>query len=160
MNKVYISYSMQFAHLVGQVSPLLETLGYESNYWKMGTKYDSSSLIKSDIAVFIIDDFNWGIDIDSMTRGSKTELELCKKFNIPVYIAYKRKSDDTIGFYKASFTEKNEVHGIAGTALPVFNRLKWGPECDEINYFLEKELCTQEEALSKVKQYNKRRKHK
>lgn len=151
---------MQYAHLVGQAAPLLENLGYKPDYWKMGTKYDSSSLSKSDIAVFILNDFNWGIEINDMTKGIRTELELCIKSNIPIYIAYKRRRDDAIGFYKA-LVENEELHGIVGTTLPIFNRLKWGPEdYIEIDYLLEENPCTQKEALNKVKLYNKRRKHK
>lgn len=59
MNKAYVSYSMQYANLVPEVEIFLDSLGYEPNHWKMGTKYESSLLTSSDIAVFIINDFNW-----------------------------------------------------------------------------------------------------
>ena len=91
MNKAYVSYSMQYANLVPEVEIFLDSLGYEPNHWKMGTEYESSLLTGSDIAVFVINDFNWGIKVEDMTRGTKNELETCIKKNIPVYIAYKRK---------------------------------------------------------------------
>ena len=59
MNKAYVSYSMQHANLVPEVEVFLDSLGYEPDHWKMGTKYESSLLTGSDIAVFVINDFNW-----------------------------------------------------------------------------------------------------
>lgn len=79
MNKAYVSYSMQYANLVPEVEIFLDSLGYEPNHWKMGTKYESSLLTGSDIAVFIINDFNWGTKVEDMTRGTKNELETCIK---------------------------------------------------------------------------------
>lgn len=79
MNKAYVSYSMQHANLVPEVEIFLDSLGYEPDHWKMGTKYESSLLTDSDIAVFIINEFDWGIKVEDMTRGTKKELETCHK---------------------------------------------------------------------------------
>ena len=126
MNKAYVSYSMQYANLVPEVEIFLDSLGYEPNHWKMGTKYESSLLTGSDIAVFIINDFNWGIKVEDMTRGTEKELETCIKKNIPVYIAYKRKTDKVLSIYKSEYDKKTLV-GIGGTALTPYNELKYNP---------------------------------
>lgn len=126
MNKAYVSYSMQYANLVPEVEIFLDSLGYEPNHWKMGTKYESSLLTGSDIAVFVINDFNWGIKVEDMTRGTKNELETCIKKNIPVYIAYKRKTDKVLSIYKSEYDGKTLV-GIAGTSLMPYNDLKYNP---------------------------------
>ena len=120
MNKAYVSYSMQHANLVPEVEIFLDSLGYEPDHWKMGTKYESSLLTGSDIAVFVINDFNWGIKVEDMTRGTKKELETCHKKNIPIYIAYKRKTD------KSEY-DGNTLVGIAGTSLMPYNDLKYNP---------------------------------
>ena len=126
MNKAYISYSMQYANLVPEVEIFLDSLGYEPNHWKMGTEYESSLLTGSDIAVFVINDFNWGIKVEDMTRGTKKELETCIKKKIPVYIAYKRKTDKVLSIYKSEYDGKTLV-GIAGTSLMPYNDLKYNP---------------------------------
>ena len=126
MNKAYVSYSMQHANLVPEVEIFLDSLGYEPNHWKMGTKYESSLLTSSDIAVFIINDLNWGIKVEDMTRGTKKELETCHKKNIPVYIAYERKTDKVLSIYKSEYDGKTLV-GIAGTSLEPYNELKYNP---------------------------------
>lgn len=126
MNKAYVSYSMQYANLVPEVEIFLDSLGYEPNHWKMGTKYESSLLTGSDIAVFVINDFNWGIKVEDMTRGTKNELETCIKKNIPVYIAYKRKTDKVLSIYKSEYDKKTLV-GIGGTSLMPYNDLKYNP---------------------------------
>lgn len=126
MNKAYVSYSMQYANLVPEVEIFLDSLGYEPNHWKMGTEYESSLLTGSDIAVFVINDFNWGIKVEDMTRGTKNELETCIKKNIPVYIAYKRKTDKVLSIYKSEYDGKTLV-GIAGTSLMPYNDLKYNP---------------------------------
>lgn len=90
MNKAYVSYSMQYANLVPEVEIFLDSLGYEPNHWKMGTKYESSLLTGSDIAVFIINDFNWGTKVEDMTRGTKNELETCIKEYSSVYCIQKK----------------------------------------------------------------------
>lgn len=126
MNKAYVSYSMQHANLVPEVEIFLDSLGYEPDHWKMGTKYESSLLTGSDIAVFIINDFNWGIKVEDMTRGTKKELETCIKKKIPVYVAYKRKTDKVLSIYKSEYDGKTLV-GIAGTSLMPYNDLKYNP---------------------------------
>lgn len=126
MNKAYVSYSMQHANLVPEVEILLDSLGYEPDHWKMGTKYEGSLLTNSDIAVFIINDFNWGIKVEDMTRGTKKELETCHKKNIPVYIAYKRKTDKVLSIYKSEYDGKTLV-GTAGITLVPHNDLKYNP---------------------------------
>lgn len=126
MNKAYVSYSMQYANLVPEVEIFLDSLGYEPNHWKMGTKYESSLLTGSDIAVFIINDFNWGIKVEDMTRGTKKELETCHKKYIPIYIAYKRKTDKVLSIYKSEYDGKTFV-GIAGTSLMPYNDLRYNP---------------------------------
>lgn len=136
MNKAYVSYSMQHANLVPEVEIFLDSLGYEPDHWKMGTKYESSLLTGSDIAVFIINDFNWGIKVEDMTRGTKKELETCIKKKIPVYVAYKRKTDKVLSIYKSEYDETTLI-GVAGTSLAPFNELKYNPL--EI---LEKEVTT------------------
>lgn len=126
MNKAYVSYSMQHANLVPEVEIFLDSLGYEPNHWKMGTKYESSLLTDSDIAVFIINEFDWETKVEDMTRGTKNELETCIKKNIPVYIAYKRKTDKVLSIYKSEYDGKTLV-GIAGTSLMPYNDLKYNP---------------------------------
>lgn len=126
MNKAYVSYSMQYANLVPEVEIFLDSLGYEPNHWKMGTEYESSLLTGSDIAVFVINDFNWGIKVEDMTRGTKKELETCHKKDIPIYIAYKRKIDKVLSIYKSEYDGKTLV-GIAGTSLMPYNDLKYNP---------------------------------
>lgn len=101
---------MQYANLVPEVEIFLDSLGYEPNHWKMGTKYESSLLTGSDIAVFIINDFNWGIKVE----------------DIPIYIAYKRKTDKVLSIYKSEYDGKTLV-GIAGTSLMPYNDLKYNP---------------------------------
>lgn len=126
MNKAYVSYSMQHANLVPEVEIFLDSLGYEPNHWKMGTKYESSLLTDSDIAVFIINEFDWGTKVEDMTRGTKKELETCHKKDIPIYIAYKRKTDKVLSIYKSEYDGKTLV-GIAGTSLMPYNELKYNP---------------------------------
>lgn len=58
MNKAYVSYSMQHANLVPEVEIFLDSLGYEPNHWKMGTKYESSLLTSSDIAGTSLEPYN------------------------------------------------------------------------------------------------------
>lgn len=145
MNKAYISYSMQHANLVPEVETFVKSIGYEPRYWKMGTKYDSTVLKSSDIAIFIINEFNWGTKVEDMTRGIKKELETCIKNKIPVYIAYKRKTDNILGIYDSTY-DKTTLVGIGGSKLEPFNDLKYNP-CEVI----EADTIAESKTIVKIK---------
>lgn len=110
--------------------------------------YEGFLLTGSDIAVFVINDFNWGIRVEDMTRGTKKELETCYEKNIPIYIAYKRKTDKVLSIYKSEYNGKTLV-GIAGTSLMPYNDLKY------IHWKnLKKHLKQKEDINEKLELYN------
>lgn len=135
MNKIYISYSMQYAYLVPRVYNLLTEQGYEVSYWKIGTMYSEKPLREADAVVFILNDYNWGCEISAMTRGTKNEYDICSKESKQMYIAYKRQSDDQLVIYKADveFDRGTAVlKGVAGSYLQPNNPYKVSLEDSQV----------------------------
>lgn len=135
MNKIYISYSMQYAHLVPKVYDLLTEQGYEVSRWKIGTKYSEKPLREADVVVFILNDYNWGCEISAMTRGTKNEYDICSREGKKMCIAYKRQSDNQLVIYEADTELIGGVatlKGIAGSYLRPANPYKTSPEDSQI----------------------------
>lgn len=123
MNKTaYISYSMNCSHLVPDVENLLKDKGYEVSYWIKGTPYKDDCLLNADAVVFILNKFDWGCEVKNMTRGVKNEYQTCVKENKPMYVAYKRKTDNQLLIYDHYFNGTTDVVvAVQGKYLPVYN---------------------------------------
>lgn len=136
MNKTaYISYSMNCSHLVPDVENLLKDKGYEVSYWIKGTPYKDDYLLNADAVVFILNKFDWGCEVKNMTRGVKNEYQTCVKENKPMYVAYKRKTDNQFLIYESDhyFNGTTDVVvAVQGKYLPVYNPYKSSPEDSEI----------------------------
>lgn len=135
MNKIYISYSMQYAHLASEVYDLLEKQGYEVSCWDIGREYSEKPLREADAVVFILNDYNWGCKIPDMTRGTKNEYHICSKIGKPMYIAYKRSSDNQLIIYEADVEFEGStavLKGVAGRYLQPVNPYKVSPEDSQV----------------------------
>lgn len=99
-----------------EVCELFTSLKIPYKHYHRGEKYSDEELLKSSGVVFILSDFEWKHDLDSLTMGVKGELCKVLTNKIPIYIAYKRQSDDVLEIYKAIITPDahNEFLTISG----------------------------------------------
>lgn len=85
--------------------------------------------------VFILNKFDWGCEVKNITRGVKNEYQTCVKENKPMYVAYKRKTDNQLLIYESDhyFNGTTDVVvAVQGKYLPVYNPYKSSPEDSEI----------------------------
>lgn len=116
---LYIAYSYGYEKNLEEVCNLLTSLGIPYKH------SSDEELLNSSGVVFILSDFEWEHDLDELTTGVKGELCKVLTNKIPIYIAYKRQSDDVLGIYKAMITPDihNEFVTISGIrSTGVFER--------------------------------------
>lgn len=113
---LYIAYSYGYEKNLEEVCNLLTSLGIPYKHYHRGEKYSDEELLKSSGVVFILSDFKWEHDLDTLTKGIRSELCKVLTNKIPIYIAYKRQSNNALGIYKAMITPDplNEYVTISG----------------------------------------------
>lgn len=121
-NYLYIAYSYGYEENLKEVCDLLTSLRISYKHYHKGERYSDSDLLNSSGVVFILSDFEWQYNLDDLTIGVKGELCKVLTNKIPIYIAYKRQSDDTLGIYKAMITPDSNkefvtISGIKGTGV-------------------------------------------
>lgn len=123
-NYLYIAYSYGYEENLKEVCDLLSSLRIPYKHYHKGKKYSDSDLLNSSGVVFILSDFEWEHNLDALTMGVKGELCKVLTNKIPIYIAYKRQSDDVLGIYKATITPDTHnkfvtISGIKSTGVSI-----------------------------------------
>lgn len=115
-NYLYIAYSYGYEKNLKEVCELLTSLKIPYKHYHRGEQYSDEELLKSSGVVFILSDFEWEHDLDTLTKGIRSELCKVLTNKIPIYIAYKRQSNNALGIYKAMITPDplNEYVTISG----------------------------------------------
>lgn len=73
-----------------------------------------------------------GLRSKNITRGVKNEYQTCVKENKPMYVAYKRKTDNQLLIYESDHYFNGTTDVVQGKYLPVYNPYKSSPEDSEI----------------------------
>lgn len=109
----YVTYAYSYEEELEEVCNLLDSLNIP---YKASTK---DSIANSSGIIFIIPDFSWKSAIDDLIISIKEDLCEAIDKKIPLYIAYKRKSDNMLGIYEAKIESDDYITltGIAGTGV-------------------------------------------
>lgn len=127
-NYLYISYSHE--ENLEEVRNLLTSLKIPHKYHTSKDIYGSSGV------VFILsEDYDWKYEIDDLSVCTQKDLCVALSKNIPIYIAYKKRSDDMLGIYKAELIYEDNIliSGIrsTGTFRDYHNKFQFAPKPKE-----------------------------
>lgn len=126
----YLYISCSYEENLEEVCNLLTSLKVPYKYRTSKDIYGSSG------AVFILsEDYDWKLEIDNLSNCIQRDLCVALSKNIPIYIAYKKRSDDMLGIYKAELIHEGciFISGIrsTGTFREYNNKFQFAPKPKE-----------------------------
>ena len=85
---------------------------------KVPYKYRNKDIYGSSGVVFVLsEDYDWKYKLDDLSDNIQKDLCIALSRNIPIYIAYKKRSDNMLGIYKAELIHEGSIFisGIRST---------------------------------------------
>ncbi len=116
--KIFISCpeSVPYEDLL-ETAKLCRSAGHTVDYWtRMRHSYDSQSIRRADVVVFLLPNNEWSTDIDALPIGVHREMNLALDLNKKLAIAYKSKTAGTMQIYEAK-AHQNIIDDIIFTGV-------------------------------------------
>lgn len=130
-NYLYISYS--YEENLEEVGNLLTSLKVPYKCHSNKDIYGSSGV------VFVLsEDYDWKSELDDLYDNIQKDLCVALTKHIPIYIAYKKRSTDMLGIYKAEITYEDGIFISGKVSTGVFkeygDKFKFTPKPIENSY--------------------------